>query len=486
MATNLLQLGSYVQQGFDEGRQQGLERRYNRLAGQAFNAPDNATRDAAVGQIAVNNPSAAMTLRGQFQEQDDRNTRLLTNMARYMKGALDSKNDQAIAGAWKAIRPALIKSSLATEQEISPNWDPSYEQTVHQLLAMGDPGAGGSGPYADLPSDIRSLKLLQENPELAQLDRERRQAGGMVPKLVQTAQGYGWGTPGSAIELAPMGGIAGQGAVAPQRQDMEADIALANDMISAGIPADQVDAFIASRGSRVNQATGGGAPNVGGIAQPYRAPPSAPSGYRETPDGGLQPIPGGPADMSAPSATAGNEQSMRKELSQRLAQDQSVLSMYRNVQSAATSPSAAGDLSMIFAFMKMLDPGSVVREQEFANAQNAAGVPDQIRNAYNRAMSGQRLNPNQRADFLRQASDLAANAQNRITSATRQYQGIADQYGYDPQRATGMADFRDVTSSASTSPSQQPARPMTEQDFNGLPSGALYIDPDDGRTYRKR
>lgn len=144
MATNLLQLGSYVQQGFDEGRQQGLERRYNRLAGQAFNAPDNATRDAAVGQIAVNNPSAAMALRGKFQEQDDRNTRLLTNMARYMKGALDSKNDQAIAGAWKAIRPALIKSRLATEQEISPNWDPSYEQTVHQLLAMGDPNASGS------------------------------------------------------------------------------------------------------------------------------------------------------------------------------------------------------------------------------------------------------------------------------------------------------------------------------------------------------
>ncbi|WND79382.1 D-Ala-D-Ala carboxypeptidase family metallohydrolase [Lysobacter capsici] len=30
-----------------------------------------------------------------------------------------------------------------------------------------------------------------------------------------------------------------------------------------------------------------------------------------------------------------------------------------------------------------------------------------------------------------------------------------------------------------------PARPITEADFNALPSGATFIDPDDGKTYRK-
>jgi len=39
----------------------------------------------------------------------------------------------------------------------------------------------------------------------------------------------------------------------------------------------------------------------------------------------------------------------------------------------------------------MLDPGSVVRESEFATAQNAAGVPDQVRNMYNKVLSGTRL-----------------------------------------------------------------------------------------------
>jgi hypothetical protein len=64
------------------------------------------------------------------------------------------------------------------------------------------------------------------------------------------------------------------------------------------------------------------------------------------------------------------------------------------------TPTAADDVSFIFAYMKLLDPTSVVREGEFATAQNATGVPDRIRNTYNKVMAGNRLNPTQRADFI--------------------------------------------------------------------------------------
>jgi hypothetical protein len=67
---------------------------------------------------------------------------------------------------------------------------------------------------------------------------------------------------------------------------------------------------------------------------------------------------------------------------------------------------AAGDLSLIFSYMKMLDPGSVVREGEFATAQNAAGVPDRVVNTYNRIISGERLSPAQRKMFSGQAEKL--------------------------------------------------------------------------------
>lgn len=89
------------------------------------------------------------------------------------------------------------------------------------------------------------------------------------------------------------------------------------------------------------------------------------------------------------------------------------VSAFDSIKAAARDPSAAGDLALIFSYMRMLDPGSTVREGEFANAQNAAGIPDQIRNMYNRAVSGERLNPNQRADFLKQAKAQFKQAQVR-------------------------------------------------------------------------
>lgn len=79
---------------------------------------------------------------------------------------------------------------------------------------------------------------------------------------------------------------------------------------------------------------------------------------------------------------------------------------FGKVAAATKNPSAAGDLALIFNFMKILDPGSVVREGEFATAQNAASVPDRVRNMYNRVMSGERLNPDQRQDFIEQAGNI--------------------------------------------------------------------------------
>tara|TARA_R110000796_G_scaffold179968_1_gene296523 strand:- start:205 stop:1296 length:1092 start_codon:yes stop_codon:yes gene_type:complete len=65
-----------------------------------------------------------------------------------------------------------------------------------------------------------------------------------------------------------------------------------------------------------------------------------------------------------------------------------------------------GDLSLIFAYMKMLDPGSVVREGEFANAEKAGGVSEQVRTIYNKVRDGERLSPTQRAKFRNQSLEI--------------------------------------------------------------------------------
>jgi hypothetical protein len=79
---------------------------------------------------------------------------------------------------------------------------------------------------------------------------------------------------------------------------------------------------------------------------------------------------------------------------------------FARVQASAKDPSAAGDLALIFNFMKVLDPGSTVREGEFATAQNAAGVPERVRAQFNRVFSGERLTEKSRGDFTDRSTRL--------------------------------------------------------------------------------
>lgn len=102
---------------------------------------------------------------------------------------------------------------------------------------------------------------------------------------------------------------------------------------------------------------------------------------------------------------------------------------FSKVNAAATDPSPAGDIALIFAYMKILDPDSVVREGEFATAQNAASIPSQIVNAYNKALEGERLNPAQRKDMVGQARKVYNAQKDSQDQLTKNYKGLAKSYG---------------------------------------------------------
>ncbi len=109
---------------------------------------------------------------------------------------------------------------------------------------------------------------------------------------------------------------------------------------------------------------------------------------------------------------------------------------FTQIQTVADAdPSAAGDLSLIFSYMKILDPPSTVREGEQALAEQARGVPDGIRNLYNKLLTGERLTPEQRADFATKSEDVyrsALKGQKDTDAATLQeLQEIA---GSDPAK----------------------------------------------------
>ena len=128
------------------------------------------------------------------------------------------------------------------------------------------------------------------------------------------------------------------------------------------------------------------------------------------------------------------ERDLRKEFSSEADNFKKITNSYQTIQSIAKEPSAAGDIGLVFSIMKMFDPGSVVRESEFATAQNAAGVPDRLRAQYNRILSGERLTPEQRADFVGTADRIYQGQRSQFDALTAKYTELARQYHMDPER----------------------------------------------------
>jgi len=102
---------------------------------------------------------------------------------------------------------------------------------------------------------------------------------------------------------------------------------------------------------------------------------------------------------------------------------------YNRIVSSATDPSAAGDLALIFNYMKVLDPGSTVREGEFANAQNAGSAFSIVGAKYNKIVSGERLTEVQRKDFVDRANKLFEGAKKQQDSVVKEFESKAVKYG---------------------------------------------------------
>lgn len=138
----------------------------------------------------------------------------------------------------------------------------------------------------------------------------------------------------------------------------------------------------------------------------------------------------GTSELDSETATAAS--SLRSEYFARTKENNflEVTNSYGKIKSAPNTP--AGDMSLIFGYMKMLDPASVVREGEYANAENTAGIPDKVRNAYNKALSGKKLNEDQRESFRSSAGKVYNQYKGQQDQIDKFYKDLARQYGIDP------------------------------------------------------
>ena len=105
-------------------------------------------------------------------------------------------------------------------------------------------------------------------------------------------------------------------------------------------------------------------------------------------------------------------------------------SAYSQVISSLSQGTPIGDVAGATKVMKLLDPGSVVRESELGIAMAASGRMDRLNNYFSNMMSGQKLTPTQREDFKALSNELYAAAGQAYNQKRKEYEQFGDAYGF--------------------------------------------------------
>ena len=140
---------------------------------------------------------------------------------------------------------------------------------------------------------------------------------------------------------------------------------------------------------------------------------------------------------------ATREMNLRKEFSGASKAFIDISESFARIQASAEDPSAAGDLALIFNYMKMLDPASVVRESEFRTAEQARAwlsksektgitIPGFIARTIQKMRTGEKLLPEQRGDFVNRAAMLFDRQFKQHRERVNQYTDIAKRNKLNP------------------------------------------------------
>jgi hypothetical protein len=127
-----------------------------------------------------------------------------------------------------------------------------------------------------------------------------------------------------------------------------------------------------------------------------------------------------------------NENALRDEYTAQTANFRVINDAYKKIMT--TADTGAGDMSLLYQYVKLLDPGSVVRESEFATAAASGSFGDQVQGAAQRIATGKRLTPELKAQFRNEAQNIFDQQQSSANQTAEQYRRLATDYGLDPTR----------------------------------------------------
>jgi hypothetical protein len=139
---------------------------------------------------------------------------------------------------------------------------------------------------------------------------------------------------------------------------------------------------------------------------------------------------------------------------------------YENLNALATNPaSAGGDLALVFSFMKVMDPGTAVKQEEFAATARAQGAEGRIVTAIGNVVSGQILSPEQRLDLARQAKVFRDNNRRRAEVVAKVYGDLATSSGFRPVDVLGNWAAAPAPEAAAPPMRTKPIAEMTDDEL---------------------
>ena len=142
----------------------------------------------------------------------------------------------------------------------------------------------------------------------------------------------------------------------------------------------------------------------------------------------------------------------------------------------------AGDVAAIFTFMKTLDPSSVVREGEFATAENSSGALAKFWNLHNKLLRGDRLTEKQAEMFKDLGINLYKQNQMAVDNVRKNFTELANNQGLNIDNIFVDSDLRPKYENV-----VEMGAPGSEQTtkVSRVPAGAVLVDYKDGKYYFK-
>lgn len=511
---------SYIQQQGEMGRERGQQNQLNQLASLSYSANTPEQRQQLLTNTAVISPQAAQQQEQSFASTDDRRNKTLANMA----NLLVNSPEQARAGLYQKMLPSLQGFGIEAPPQYDATTAPVIDQTARALYTAY------SGTAGQTPTDVRSFQMMTAGLSPEDRERARRVNLGLDGRAstsgfsqvkvtgadgrervgvlngrtgqIDLPDGTSFNPQNGAITPTPGGAQA-----APQpgqplapggaQQVLDQDAALANQMIAAGIPEQQVDAFLASRAASWNAGTQAQAPG---------APQAASAMPANNP---------GAFVGRAPEEQAAATEAARLGVQQAYLPQELSMRTDAAVQQAGGTAQAKGEaearLDAVQNLPRVMQESTnavnlidqALRHPGLATSVGASGRADPRNYLPGTDATDFRvlLDQIKGGTFLQAFQSLKGGGAITEVEGTKAEQAIARLNRDQSEQAfrQSLQDLREVANAAMVRAQARaqaagaqggqgvsaPARIQSAADYNALPSGALFIAPD-GSQRRKR